>query len=119
MRKALAMAILVFALATLPGPSHANDGNSGNDFLPWCKQWLDPGTTDTEDVFGAAVCSGFVLAARDLVSTLQSKICIPVDVTNGQMARVFVKYMEEHPQDLHMRASFLFLLAAREGFPCD
>ncbi|MGA7225461.1 MAG: Rap1a/Tai family immunity protein, partial [Candidatus Acidiferrales bacterium] len=44
--------------------------------------------------------------------------CFPDSVTNGQMLRVFVKYLDEHPQDLHEPAALLYIEAMRRAFPC-
>ena len=44
--------------------------------------------------------------------------CTPREVTNGQLARVVVKYLKEHPEDLHLHEATLAIAAFVEAFPC-
>ena len=44
--------------------------------------------------------------------------CIPQKVTNGQITRVVIKYLKDHPEQLHTSARKLILFALDEGFPC-
>lgn len=43
--------------------------------------------------------------------------CIPEGVTREQLIRVGVKYMEENPAGLHLKASYLLFYAFLEAFP--
>jgi len=52
-------------------------------------------------------------ADEDFVRT-----CIPEGAPYGQMARVVVKWLREHPQRLHELKSSLIMEALRDGFPC-
>ena len=45
--------------------------------------------------------------------------CMPNGVTAGQLLRVWIKWANEHPEDLHFEASSLVLNAYIEAFPCD
>ena len=47
-------------------------------------------------------------------------LCLPKGgVTNGQAARVVLRYLRDHPEQLHEKASFLAVLALRDAFPCS
>ncbi len=44
--------------------------------------------------------------------------CAPREVTVGQMNAIAKRYMEEHPERLHLAASAIVLSALAEAFPC-
>ena len=44
--------------------------------------------------------------------------CIPDEASIGQLARVLVKWLREHPERLHELKSFLVIEALRDNFPC-
>ncbi len=52
-------------------------------------------------------------ADEDFVST-----CIPDAAPIGQLARVLVKWLREHPEKLHELKSFLVIDALKDAFPC-
>jgi hypothetical protein len=45
--------------------------------------------------------------------------CIPDRVTNEQLREVFIKYADEHPQDLELVASGMAINAFRMAYPCE
>lgn len=44
-------------------------------------------------------------------------ISLPANVSTGQIARVFVKWLQDHPQNLNENASFLTVIILRDAFP--
>jgi Rap1a immunity proteins len=44
--------------------------------------------------------------------------CTPKTVTNGQIQQVVTKYLNEHPEDLHIDASLLIGKALTAAYPC-
>jgi hypothetical protein len=46
------------------------------------------------------------------------KFCLPVNVDNGQILLVFIKYLEDDPEELHKPANLLFVEEMRKAFPC-
>jgi Rap1a immunity proteins len=44
--------------------------------------------------------------------------CPPDGATHGQMLRVVVRYIEEHPQDMHEAFALLAYRALHEVWPC-
>lgn len=73
-------------------------------------------------------CFGFIRGTLDAVtltlgydknhSLADFETCIPEEVSTGQQAKVLLKYLDAHPEDLHMFGSSLVLLAMRNAFPC-
>jgi hypothetical protein len=47
-----------------------------------------------------------------------SYFCLPSAVTNGQVIEVFVKYVNEHPEKLHLSSSTQLTDALLQYFPC-
>jgi len=46
-------------------------------------------------------------------------ICIPDGVSPAQLARIVVKWLQEHPERLHEQKSVLTLKAFTDAFPCQ
>lgn len=44
--------------------------------------------------------------------------CLPDDAENGQLIRVVLKYIRNHPEVAHQSTAFLIVLALKESFPC-
>ena len=108
---------------------------TGADIIGKCKQAVRDVDNDTSadkppvKSFDVGFCFGFidgansaqqVWAASDKTNHRNHSMgyCFPDAVTNGQMLRVFVKYLDDHPQDLHEPAALLYIEAMRRAFPC-
>ena len=44
--------------------------------------------------------------------------CQPKDITSAQAARIVVKYLRDHPEELHQPGSILAYVALSKAFPC-
>jgi Rap1a immunity proteins len=44
--------------------------------------------------------------------------CIPESATTGELARVVVKYLNDHPNRLHLNYGVLVILALEDAYPC-
>lgn len=63
-----------------------------------------------------AVALGYILGVYDASSDVS--ICGPSQGTAGQLGAIVLKYLAEHPQKLHEKASDLVLNALSSAFPC-
>ena len=108
----------------------------GNKMLTDCQQGLIPIEELRQDhLIGAMGCMGFVHGSFNgsieaMVAQHRSSIqagevpprilfCWPKEgVVNIQLARIFVKYLREHPEKLHSAATDLALEAWVDAFPC-
>lgn len=117
------LALLVLTSLVICGSARAQ---TGSDLLPKCKALLNSAGADA---FNAGYCGGFLDAAYSMVQLWQVtdesasrprtiRYCAPENVTNGQIARVFVKDLEDHPEELHRPASLLYAWALEKAFPC-
>ena len=79
--------------------------------------------------FDGGFCAGFISAAIDDESMWRASdkeqkqthilsFCIPQNGTNGQYLQVFLKYLDEHPEELHKPANFILHEAFSKAFPC-
>lgn len=47
-----------------------------------------------------------------------SYLCLPEGVTQGQLAAVVAKFLEDHPERMHLNAPVLIADALQGAFPC-
>jgi len=95
-----------------------------------CKQAvhdIDSGTDSPS--YASGVCIGFVSGVLEshtlwmVVDAAQKRthptsFCIPDEVTETQILRVFLKYLDEHPEKLHYPAVVMLIESVRHAFPC-
>ena len=73
---------------------------------------------------GMAFCMGLMQGMLHMNQIYQfvlkdaALFCHPDMVNNGQTARIVVKYLGDHPGELHKPDSALAFVALREPFPC-
>lgn len=127
-RPLLALTLLLCASASFGEAEHG----SGSELLSRCKAVLrltDNTSYKDQDICDAEYCTGFVVSASAgyrAITALsykhhgrEQRQCIPNGVTTGQEVRVFVKWLEAHPEKLHDEAFFLFFDAMKDAFPCE
>jgi hypothetical protein len=79
--------------------------------------------------YSAGFCRGFIEAVLDmndlhlLTARLnnapsRSPMCIPASVGWDQLRKVVLKYMNDHPEQLHLRARNIVLDSISPAFPC-
>ncbi len=88
----------------------------------------------TEDNFkevneNAFYCLGYFIGFRQTADTftmmydkekleaIKGAFCMPKEVTNQQRIKIVLKYINNHPEQLHLPASFLIITAYSEAFP--
>jgi|SRR4051812_25210383 hypothetical protein len=73
---------------------------------------------------GAVMCWGFMAALQDLAHIRNQdtktipRFCLPDSITPTQLARIFISYAKEHPEQLDERPSYLVLTSWSEAYPC-
>lgn len=91
------------------GNANASRDDAADLDAGYCAGFMD-GVVETEkfwDAFSRIEKSGHPLT-----------FCIPQDVTNGQILQVFLKYLDDHPEELNKPAALLFAEALNKAFPC-
>jgi hypothetical protein len=131
LKSAAAMKKLVFLLACFltaaaQNTDHLDVENSGNEYLSGCA-----GITDSDVKSGSAfiqgLCFGYLTGFLDgyeggaRVYASKGKnvtFCLPPEGTRGQNVRVFMKYLSDHPENLHESTGSLIIRAIHAAFPC-
>lgn len=129
MKAGIAAAVALVGL--LGGGAMAEDlANDGNYLLGNCtiaKRYMDetPVKATEADFFRGGFCLGVVEGVRNTMLLLESLIdksrrtCFPEKgINNGQAVRIVLKYLNEHPADLHQDQTYLALMAFRDAYHC-
>jgi hypothetical protein len=110
--------MMFVALLVMSGQGvNANYYGTGGELLNLCESEL-------MEEYGR--CTGYLAGKLDMhelffeFEVLPVKYyCIPEGATLGQLKKVFIKYANENPQDLHIHATRLVGDAFRDAFPCE
>ncbi|AZE73941.1 hypothetical protein C4K00_3720 [Pseudomonas synxantha] len=123
MKAGIAVAVALAGLMA-SGGAMALDGNG---LLSACQTTIRFSDDNSKkvDPFDVGQCTGIVeggegaiLVLNDSVSA-NMKTCYPANgTTNIQKARIVVKYLQEHPDQLHLPAAALTLISYMGAFPC-
>lgn len=93
---------------------------SGSHFLAACSQLINNGTSTPDnfvkDTMDQGECIGAMKAFMGLSSVL---LFCPPKTSVGQMTRVFVKYLNDNPDKLHMPFTYLAHNAFLKAWPCN
>jgi hypothetical protein len=117
--KTLLAALFFFVILT--GKSQAQN-LTGMVILPMCKEATAGFNGGRCAGFIDGVISGVFLAGMNETpeqAHMRQGYCLPEAVTNGQNRTVFVKYLEDHPEELHKPAAVLLIDSLRKAFPCE
>jgi hypothetical protein len=122
------MKILVF-LALLSA-SFFSQAATSNELLEHCEQainMLDQKELRANDRAFAFYCIGYVTGLRemnigypltDFINKNHKWFCEPEGASTAQGIRIIVKYLKEHPEDLHLDMGVGSLTALAQAFPC-
>jgi len=115
--KWLLLAVFVFSASSIAEQSKENRCD-GNHLLPECRtaiDFADHNIVNTfENGYNTGYCMGLVTGIADGLRVM----CVPDDVTYTQMERVVFKYLNDHPNQLHLWESLLVTQALVQAFPC-
>jgi hypothetical protein len=126
----LAVALLCCSFVSAQAPQEF-PSTSGNAFLRLCSA-IDADEKDRthEDYQHGMMCIAFVEGVVQGVSeeigyahSMTNKpppapFCLPDDVENGQIVRIVLRYIHNHPEEAHRKTSMLVALALQGSFPC-
>jgi len=105
---------VITAVSLGGGAVLANDQPySANSIMPGCRQYLlAPGKVT--DFYHVGVCHGAIIALSYI-----SDNCSPAEVTNDQLVRVIVQYVDARPARMHENFVKLALEAVKAAWPCQ
>ncbi len=98
------------------------DSGRADELLGECikaVQYMDAPDADPNpvDLVYANRCTHYISGARDVL-TVTGRACIPREVSAGQLARMAVKYGNEHPEILTQHKLSLALKTMMSSYPC-
>ncbi len=118
--------LTVAALAQTP-----KNTRTGNELLRQCNEMMKmmdkpvPGINFAD----AMHCLGYIDGAADFAAMgemwskehnyKQAFLCVPVKAERRQLVRVVVRYMNEHPKELHKDKAEIVALAFSQAFHCE
>jgi|SRR5271157_2805602 len=107
---ALAISPLLTISCTASDPNQTSE--SGLELQTKCK--------DTAADYSDGYCTGFIVGSGQVMQSEPgpSLICIPGEATVGQAKLVVIKYLNDHPEILHLPASILIRRALTKAWPC-
>lgn len=121
----LSLMVLLVSSVGFATNSKGASNKTGNDLLPSCSLAVDAADNkglSTPQLMEAGNCLTYIEGFLDgyaLGAVGGSPIaCLPEDVTVGQVARIVVKWMKDHPEKLNDAAPVCVLAALYNSFPC-
>ena len=114
------LSVLVFA--AIMGTATPAAATMRTDELLWkCRG------EDQPPMIGVSACIGFVSGFIDAFALIDGMtegrtrfFCLPGrGISNDQAIRIFIKWANEHPGDLHTTARTTLMLALANTFPCS
>jgi hypothetical protein len=109
----LLFAAALLCLITMP----ARADMTGNDLKSYCQFY--PRHTEA-----SAACMGYIFGSLGTIHTIDQIfkfgwICEPPGVTGEQVIAMTMKYLSDHPADLHLSASSLLFDMYTSSFGCS
>lgn len=107
------LAMLLFVLVATPAFAF-----TGNQLKTWMAndEAMDRRTPGANG-YAAGLFTGYVSGVAD---TVQGKCwCLRPHITQGQIFEIVKKYLNDHPELLHLWASDIVESALREALPCN
>jgi hypothetical protein len=94
--------------------------DTGNDIREPCRAALLKPVRVGSSVTKSQFCIGFVQAILNIRPRLdkQSNFCPPNETTTEQAARVMLKFLDDHPEEAHLRPEFTAVRAFQTMWPC-
>jgi hypothetical protein len=115
------IAIIVSLVLLITSPAFAATTTGiydGNELLSQCKEAVKVGEGRVTGVnyFDAGYCLGVIMTVNFMWG--DTSFCIPAKVTNDQEVRVVVKFLNDHPEQLHISEFLLVNGALVNVWPC-
>jgi len=122
--------MLTAAVAVGADNAYLKGSFTGAEMLKYCKVANDDSVRD----FERGVCTGFIdgFAAghhaaelwhafhhrEEDIDNIFGHLCVPKDANRTALVTLFVRYLENHPDNLDWSAGLLLESALRDAYPC-
>ena len=121
--------LITVATFVMAGPiGHPVTGPDGSELLRACTATVrqaDGATLNAEDAARSVWCVGYVGGFLDGLAVMNwrggaSPVCLPQNgIENEQAVRIVVKYLRNHPEQLHESGRIAVVVAIGEAFKCS
>src|SRR5208283_5081416 len=123
--------IMFFLMATTYAWAADTTFGSGMHLLSSCEKgesmMVDQTNITPSDGYDAGYCAGLIngisstqiLYSEFLPKKNKTKVCWPNGTTTKQNTKVVLKYLREHPAELHLPDTLLAWKAFWEAYPCQ
>jgi hypothetical protein len=138
MKPALLIFAALFCLCAFGNARAQNEGDhdsgvkldSGIKLQEMCKYIEDHSSVPvgSPEAWRVMFCTGFIdgmvqghdfwVAGTQEEKTDPLSFCFPTGSTTDQIIKVFAKYLDDHPEELHKLGVVLFAEAMHKAFPC-
>jgi hypothetical protein len=112
--------VCLFILVVFVVPVNCDDFSTGRHLLDACSETIKKGN----NYFKVGYCMGYLQGVVDeeeirlSAGVGQPAYCMSKEVTPEQAIRTLIRYLEAHPEILHLRGASLTLNAFKEAWPC-
>ena len=118
--------LIIVSLLLLSTPLYADStGDDGNLVLRHCKTWLQfidealGRPLESGDAAGMGFCIGMFEGVTQTMLA-HGTMCQPKGgLSREQAIKLIVRYLEDHPADLHEQGAGLMAVALLAAYPCD
>ena len=125
MKHLVLLYLLLFSVAVVSEPTTnpsdsdvQSDIKTGNDFLAHCET-PDGSGVAPDGMFMTGLCRGYLMGVHDEIAVRGGmRSCPSKEVRYWQFDRVVVKFMHDHPEELHKPTPVLAAEAWTVAFPC-
>jgi hypothetical protein len=114
------MALVAVVLSLVQLPAYGADIETGNGLVQACKEG---DSKNLKGTLSLGVCVGYIVAIAHAsncgnnIYGYSSKV--PDKAEYGQLVKIVRKWLDNHPEKLHLAASSLVAAALKDAFPCS
>lgn len=123
------LVIAVFLHGTTIAGAQSRFYYTADLLVPLCRvdiRLADTKTGSITDMSESASCASYVDGVLDTLEAAKEwhwtpsndSTCIPEGVTSVQVEKIFLKYTDDHPEELHKAAPAVLWNALHRAFPC-
>ena len=125
----MAIRLIVLGIALSLASSSAEAQGSvwlfitGNSLATYCRDFLlvrrNAAASDDQQLQRYAACLSYVAGVSDALTVEGIRhFCLPFRSDSGDITEVVAKYLEQHPDELHMSAYTLVVQSLASAYPC-
>ena len=123
--------LLPTAYCVAAGNDYLQGNFTGAEMLKYCKATNDDSVRD----FERGICTGFIdgFAAghhaaelwhafhhrEETIDNIYGHLCVPRDTNRTALVTMYVRYLENHRDNLNWNAGLLLEAAFRDAYPCE